>query len=398
MHMAFFIVFDTCTHASYYGDVHQVLALPEGAVIRYEYKRSLFKADAGSAVDDLARDPSSLPVPALLMYGEKRGFVQGSPAPDTMLTRSDSLFVPTRSANLVAVAVDHGPLPAEDVLYLHLQLRGFVRPDLPGIGELIEALEGANSLPFGDRGKQCTWISLLPASMVAKDHQLTTDDQTAWPTVVDSFVTLPTQFKDDVFWRVRGLSEEKSGAPTREISLVDRPTNLRVHSNRWRRDYPLNESKRYSVTIQTCSPQEHGHNVPAGSTIAMTSSDDDQGLLKLAADPLPIVPNQIDSKRFSISTDSALDTRFTGIHLETQVPGHTSSYPPGSECSLTFSIRKVRWRFGLGIGLSLAGTAVVGYEAGAKPGGWLSAGLAAGALLLVGIGGWLLSQQFKLGK
>ncbi len=24
----FFVIFDTCTHAGYYGDVHEVLALP----------------------------------------------------------------------------------------------------------------------------------------------------------------------------------------------------------------------------------------------------------------------------------------------------------------------------------------------------------------------------------
>lgn len=29
---SFFIVFDTCTHAAYYSDVHQVLSLPEGAL------------------------------------------------------------------------------------------------------------------------------------------------------------------------------------------------------------------------------------------------------------------------------------------------------------------------------------------------------------------------------
>ena len=396
--MAFFIVFDTCTHASYYGDVHQVLALPEGAVIRYEYKRRLFKADAARAVDDLALDPVRLPVSALLMYGEKRGFAHGSQDPETMLTRDDSVFVPTRSAYLVAVAVDKGPDPLEDVLYLHFQLRGFVNPDLPELGKLIEVLEISNSLPFGDRGTQYTWISLLPGSMAAKDKQLISDDQTVWPSVIDKFVLLPTQFKDDVFWRVRSLSEEKSGAPAHEVSLADRPTNARVHSDRWHRDYPLNESKRYSLMIQTYSPQAHGHNVPAGATVAMTSSDDDQGLLKLAADPLPIVPNQVDSKRFSISTDSALDTRFTGIHLETQVPDHTSKYPPGSMCSLTFSIRKQRWRIMLGILFTAAGTAVGGYIAGAKPDGRCSAILSVLALLLLGIGGWFLNQQFKLGK
>src|SRR5271168_1601406 len=147
--MSFLVVFDTCTHASYYGDVHEVLALPQGAVIRYEYKRRLFKPDAAQAVEGLALTPRQLPMPVLLVYGEKNGFVQGSGDPVTMLTLADSVFVPTRSANLIAVAIDKGAGPDDDVFYLHLEVRGFVDPDLAEVRQLITTLESANSLPFG---------------------------------------------------------------------------------------------------------------------------------------------------------------------------------------------------------------------------------------------------------
>jgi hypothetical protein len=137
--LSFFVVFDTCTHAAYYGDVHQVLALPEGAVIRYEYKRRLFQRDTARAIDALVQTPARLPTPVLLMYGEKMGFTQGDKDPETMLSRNDSVFIPTRSAWLVAVAVDPQATPLEDVFYLHLQLRGFPNPDLPEIGTMINA-------------------------------------------------------------------------------------------------------------------------------------------------------------------------------------------------------------------------------------------------------------------
>jgi len=197
---------------------------------------------------------------------------------------------------------------------------------------------------------------------------------------------------------VRALWEEKSGARSREIALVDRSTNLQVDVQRWQRDYPLTESGRYQVEIQTYSPHAHGKNVPAGSTIAMSSKDDDQGLLKLAADPFQIVPNQTDSKRFSISTDNALDTRFTGIYLETQVPGYTSKFPAGSLCALTFSIRKKRWRLALGIVLISIATGILGYVAGAKPSGLWTAVDSVLALLSGAIGAWLMTQQFKIGS
>ena len=395
---SFFVVFDTCTHAAYYGDVHQVLALPEGAVIRYEYKRRLFKADAAAEIDRLTTHSSELPLPVLLMYGEKHGFKHGDDDPADMLRVADSRFIPTRSAELVAVAVDRGAQRSEDVLYLHLRLKGFVRPDIPAVQKLVIALEAVNSLPFGDRASQYTWISLLPAALATNAGQLTSEDQEAWPAVVDRFVDGPTQFKDDVFWRVRGVFEEKSGAPANEVRLVDRSTNARVHADRYRRDYQLHESKRYLVTVQTHSPEAHGATVPAGSSVAMTSADDDQGLLKLAADPMQLVPNQTASKRFSISTDSSIDVRFTGINLETQVPNQVDKYPAGSMCSLTFSVRKQRWRLALGIIQILASTAIGGYIAGAKPTDWTAAALPAVALLLFGVGGWFLTQQFKLGK
>ena len=396
--MYFFVIFDTCTHAAYYGDVHQVLALPEATVIRYEYKRRLFQQDAALAIEALIQTPAQLPMPVLLMYGEKMGFTQGDKDPTTMLSRNDSVFIPTRSAWLVAASVDPQATPLEDVFYLHLQLRGFPNPDLPEMSTMTDALEAANALPFGDLQTQHTWVSLLPTALNPNRQRLVSDDQALWPNVIDKFILTPTQFSRDVFWRVRSLSEEKNGAPAREIKLVDRATNLRVHKERWQRDYPLTESNRYSVQIQTYSPHEHGANVPAGSSIAMLSSDDDQGLLKLAADPLPIVPNQTDSKRFSILTDTALDTRFTGIHLETQVPNYTSKFPSGSMCNLTFTIRKERWRLGLGILFVALGTALVGYATGAKPDGTWSAVYGVLALLSACVGGWFLNRQFKIGS
>ena len=396
--MTFFVVFDTCTHARYYGDVHQVLSLPEDAVIRYEYKRYLYTADAAAAIDSLMRDPSSLPVPALLMYGEKKGFVQGDAEPTTMLRVSDSVFVPTRSAQLVAVGVNSSANRKDDVLYLHFQLRGFVWPSAPVVDELVAALEAANSLPWGDRDTQHKWISLLPAALEGKKGQLISDQSTSWTQVVDKFIDLPTQFAKDVFWRVQRVVEFKGGSPGANVPIEDRGSNERAHIDRWHRDYPLYEGKRYAVQIQTYSPAGHGVDVPQGATIAMTSKDDDDGILRLASDPLDVVPNQTEFKRFSISTDGALDSRYTGVHLEAQVPDRTSNYPAGGMCDLTFSIRKQRWRLGAGLLFILAAAGMGAWVLAEKPNGWWSGGLTAGALLFTAVGGWLLTRQFKFGK
>ncbi len=395
----FFVVFDTCTHARYYGDVHEVLAMPEGGIIRYEYKRSLFKADAAAALEALCNDPLGLPADALLMYGQKRNYRQGEADPLEMLTYRDSDFIPTRSARVVAAARVPGAEPASDVLHFHLQMRGFVDPDELAIPTMVQALEAGDALPFGERGRQFAWISLLPAALDPSHDALRSDNQQLWGKVVDKFVTLDTQFKNDIFWRVREVREASQkghrGAP---VPLQDRGTNERVHTNRWHRDYSLYEADRYEIFVETHSPDAHGNQVPGDATIAMIPSDDEEGLMKLSAQPLAIVPNETSSQRFSVDTNNVLDTRHSGIKLETQVPNHATAYPPGSLCNLTFAIRKKLSRLIANIVFVLAGTTLAVYATAAAISPVAKGLCAALSILLIAYGGLLLTRQFKLVK
>jgi len=395
----FFVVFDTCTHARYYSDVHEVLAMPEGGIIRYEYKRSLFKPDASAALEALCNNPSALPIDALLMYGQKRNYRQGEPDPTEMLRWHNSDFIPTRSARVVAVARVPGAEPASDVLHFHLQMRGFVDPDAAPIAQMVQALEAQDALPFGERGRQHVWISLLPAALDSSRAALQSDDQQLWGKIVDKFVTLDTQFKNDIFWRVRDISKaSQGGAPGAPVRLQDRGTNNRVHTSRWHRDYPLYETDRYEIFIETHSPDAHGNQVPGDATIAMTSTDDEEGLIRLSAQPLAIVPNETTSQHFSVDNNNVLDTRYSGIRLETKVPNHTSAYPAGSLCNLTFAIRKKRWRLVLYLLFVLFGTALGSYAL-AAPIDPIAKGLCAAlSILLIAFGGLFLTRQFKLVK
>jgi hypothetical protein len=395
----FFVVFDTSTHARYYGDVHEVLALPEGGIIRYEYKRYLFQPTAAAALGALVDEPSGLPVDALLMYGQKRSYRQGEPDPKEMLRWGDSVFVPTRSAHIIAVAREPGADARSDVLHFHLEMRGFVDPDSDLLEPMVRALEAGNSLPFGDRDQQHSWISLLPEEIRARTGGLVSDNQQLWSKVVGRLITLPTQFEHDVFWRVLRICEASGGkAPESALPLRDRRTNVRAHTNRWHRDYLLHETKRYEIFVQTYAPGAYGDRVPGDATIVMTSEDDDEGLIKLSANPLAIVPNETSSQRFSIDTNNAIDTRYSGVRLETQVPNRTSPYPAGSMCSLTVAIRKQRWRLVGGVLLILTGTFLVGYTTAAELMPLMKGLLAVAAAILLAAGGWLLTRQFKIGS
>jgi hypothetical protein len=281
------------------------------------------------------------------------------------------------------------------VLHFHLEMRGFVDPDSKWLEPMVRALETANSLPFGALTEQHAWISLLPESVQAHKEELVSDDQLPWSKVVDRLVTAPTQFEKDVFWRVRQICPaSRTAAPNVALPLQDRKTNLRVHTSRWHRDYALYETERYEIFVQTYAPGAHGQAVPGNATIAMTSRDDDQGLIKLSANPLEIVPNETSSQRFSIDTDAALETRYAGVRLETQIPDWTSTFPAGSVCTLTFAIRKRVHRLVLGI-LFLVGAAIAGASLTSPK---ITAslekdGLAGLALLLGAVGIWMLTKH-----
>src|SRR5260370_35431112 len=145
------------------------------------------------------------------------------------------------------------------------------------------------------------------------------------------------QFNNEVFGRVREICEvSRVGRPGMPLPLQDRNTNQRVHTSRWHRDYLLHETEAYEIFIETHSPEAHGNLIPGNATMAMTSSDDEEGLIRLSARPLDIVPNETSSQRFSVDTNDFLDPRYSGFGLETQVPNPPCANLPGYLCTLTF--------------------------------------------------------------
>jgi hypothetical protein len=67
-------------------------------------------------------------------------------------------------------------------------------------------------------------------------------------------------------------------------------------------------------------------------------------------------------------------------------------------CSLTFAIRKQRWRLAGGVLLVLAGTALGGYTTAAEVTALVTAFLTTVVAILLAVGGWLLTRQFKIGS
>ncbi|MCV7286882.1 hypothetical protein H7J87_16270 [Mycolicibacterium wolinskyi] len=397
----FFVVFDTSTQARYYGDVHEVLALPPMAAITYEYSRRLFAPSAERTFDELAEDPSRLPLPALLMYGQKRSFQKGSVRdPDEMLSWDDSVFVPTRSATIEAVQRGNQLDPQSDSFSFRLAVKGFIDPAEPAVEALVRALEAANSLPFGDRETQYNWVSLLPDTVVSQAPRLISDTQDRWVQVVDQLVKLPTQFADDVFWRVQEITEAKvrRGAHTkRPVSLRDRPRNRRDKVADWNRDYRLQEDNTYTLTVQTYVPEGLTPKVPGDAKVALVPHDDHAALLKLPAHPRDYRPNAPMHENFSITTDFAIRHRYAGLHLETQCQSRGTSYPPGSMCTLSLDIHKPVLRMLTAIVLLLGGLTLVLVGATIAASNPVKIGIGISGVIVVAIGYFMWTRKIKLG-
>src|SRR5437588_556061 len=70
----FWVIFDTCQLAAYYQDVHNLLALPKGAIIRYDYSTRYISENALAAIGGA----DSAPGDVLLIYVQHDGYTRGA--------------------------------------------------------------------------------------------------------------------------------------------------------------------------------------------------------------------------------------------------------------------------------------------------------------------------------
>lgn len=329
--MTMLIVFDTCTQEEYRRDVHRVLAMPAGGIVRYEYKRHLFSKESLASLESISA--SSLPIDALLMYGELKTFRRGQSEKGwPMLTWANANFTPTRSARVRNVYVH------DDVIHFHLELRGFLDPGNPHIEPLLRALEAVNQLPFGAREEQYCWISMLPSSMQPVEVELKSDAAGPWSRVIDWLFEKDTQFKGDAFWRLLRVYPED--AQDSAVALRERSTN-RFGRRDWFADYLVHDLRRYSIEYQTYEPSAHGSSFPANAKLALVPNDAGDGIVRVPSALDQLRPNHVTTTSFNLQQIAFLGRRYASIELETRLTNSADIMrDPGSRCTLTIGMSK----------------------------------------------------------
>lgn len=388
------IIFDTATKPDYYKDVHRVLALPVGAIIRYDYERRLWSAEAQAEI--AAFSAQAAPIPALLIYGQDKDYKKGDPDPRGMLTQKNAFFVPTRFAHIVNYAVEPNLADRErENLNIHLQLDGFVDPTTEAIDKLIAALEAKDELPF-DRDRGYIWVSKCPEGV--SQEALSENDEGHWPAVIDRFASKPSQFAGDVFWRVLDFDRVTQKGANAKLKLKSRVSNTFGDLEKWNRDFPLSDIEEYSVSIKNHIPVAEDRELPPNAVIA--AREDTTSRLQLPDHQVALERNRVARLKVGVADIDFSEEKYAELRVHTETGTQEDhGYPPGSLVELTVSLSKDRQR--LVAGVILGGISVLALGAAAA---LFRQNLLLGFLsLLVGViaGGasyWTLTGKIKVSK
>lgn len=234
----FWVIFDTCTRPSYYLDVHNLLASPEGAVLRYEY-RETWLADSAVAA---ATHPDQAPLAILLVYAERRDFQRGDPDPDAGTPSTEMAWVGTRFGEMLAIPTQG------DKFFFDFKVLGYPHHDQATLMEILRPKIQQLETPFRK------WVTLsdqMPAFSRLRSGNFSKN----WQAIVDALAT-SMQFKGDTFWRVSGASVGERPAfslkPTLREEIV--VANGRSEVRRVSSDYEVHEGDICSLEITSHTP------------------------------------------------------------------------------------------------------------------------------------------------
>lgn len=369
------VVFDTCTRSQYYADVHQLLALPSGTILRYDYQEKYFSPEAFAYLRSVRE--TDCPVDVILFYGQFIDYTKGAADPKgKLLDPANSVLIPTRYAKLRNVAVEErvgGDDGSRTIVYFHMELCGFPDPDSSAIRPLLDMLAEKKELPFEK------WVALAPVG--ADLSAFRQEGAQLWGKVVDRLAAPPSQFHGDVFWRIADLEKEGVSGHT-TIRPQPRASN-RFGQQEYASDYHLDPLSSYRVTLSSFVPGAEGKDLPDGATVTIKADDADH--LTIPEQKQEFRRNASSQFKINVKSVAEIKPRYINLSLKTEVPDHKPPYTPGSvaNISLVTSVGGYRVAF-------LLILALVGLVLGILGGALVQNGKVAWGLLTIVVGALML--------
>jgi len=183
----FWVIFDTCQYPEYYQDVHNLVAMPEGTIMRYEYKNKYLSDAARQLANNSPKEHQ-----VLFVYAQKdckyiRVPGNSRPPDGTYLT----LYIGTRLGTMLNVTKDG------ESYYFDFQVTKYPKDDPSTLNKILEVLIAKNEVPWEK------WVCVsrdLASLKVLQDG----DQHKNWSAIVNSLSSPPMQFEGDAFWRLKG--------------------------------------------------------------------------------------------------------------------------------------------------------------------------------------------------
>jgi hypothetical protein len=235
----FWVIFDTSTKRDYYRDVHNLLALPPGSTIRYDYSQGLLSAAAIAEANK--GDAGTTKV--LVAYAQEKNYKKGDAGPKGPLAYPEGIWTGTRIADLRHLRF------VGNRYYFDLEVLGYPADDSAAFHSIMLALSAAQEIPFAK------WIAVSDqdANFQSLLHGEMSDN---WASVINRLGQFPSQFAGDSFWRVAKIARslQKSSITPLLIPRTEIIGNQEIKTG-IEAVYPIFELEKLGFEIESRLPE-----------------------------------------------------------------------------------------------------------------------------------------------
>lgn len=388
--MSFIVIWDTCTSPEYYADLHNVLALPEGYIVRYEYTKKRFDCGSCQEFEKLLNEKISS-IDVVLFYGEVDNYEKGGKSPE----KGDrvSKIVPFRRGKVIAATclVKDGNDQESKIVY-DIELLGYPSP------ACFEQLKWKfteytkNRVPFSYWHTYINDDDLENALLNEKNS----NSNHNWRSIVDKLNEC--QFKNDSFWHINIASATKNDA----VKFSKEKSNDSLFST----TLIIKDEQDIYFSVEYINPKYDSSIKLAPRSILVTSTDN----IKIGKSEIPLRPYSKHNLHLRGISDTYIKGEIASIELNTHTPAPIDNYPVGPNFTINTSIHKGKCKLITGVllgiisipGLALSSKLSIYREVsnGVKEFNttnifYIIIGMVLSSLLFL-ISGYLLRKEFKL--
>lgn len=375
----FWVVFDTSQYAKYYGDVHDLLALPAGTTLKYDYAETEFSSSALHRVPDPGAPVLFVYTQYEVAYSRERGESKPSAKVEGVA------YVGTRLGRIQAVTKNGKRYN------LDFTVEGY-----PNQGEHLESIlkqlagHGETPLAKNAEGVEFRKYVCVSTNTAALKQLEAPDEQLAWAAIVTALSTPPMQFSSDTFWRLVGPFTKRKGKVLRP-ELDKHMTDGKVTAV----ESVYNVSHGTTLRFDFVSKLGAGGGQPQNAQVDVQSTENDIARVVGASQ---IQLRRYTARHFEVRgySASAFDQSKADIRLNTS-PQQSDGWPSGPSIHMAVRVSGNKWRTCFGIAFGIAGVVAYGIgdsKAADTWGGWATTLKIVGILLVV-LSGQLISGDLS---